>query len=81
MGRVTGDGGCFYQVTDICVLPSHRGKGLGKAIMAEIEKWLRENVPKTGFVALLADGDAHRLYEQFGFRLSAPASLGMSRVF
>ena len=81
MGRVTGDGGCFYQVTDICVLPSHRGKGFGKVIMAEIEKWLRENVPKSGFVALLADGDAYRLYEQFGFRLSAPASLGMSRVF
>ncbi|CAF9923573.1 MAG: hypothetical protein HETSPECPRED_005370 [Heterodermia speciosa] len=81
MGRVTGDGGCFYQVTDICVLPSHRGKGLAKVIMAEIEKWLKGNVPETGLVALLADGEAYRLYEQFGFRLSAPASLGMSRVF
>ena len=81
MGRVVGDGGCFFLVTDICVLPSHRGKGLGKAIMSEIEKWLGENVPKTGAASLFADGDAHRLYEQFGFRLTAPGSLGMSRIF
>ena len=81
MGRVTGDGGCFYQVTDICILPAHRGKGLAKAIMAEIENWLVRNVPKTGYVSLLADGEAYSLYEQFGFRLVAPVSLGMSRVF
>ena len=81
MGRVTGDRGCFYQVTDICVLPAYRGKGLAKAIMSEIERWLCDNVPKTGFVALCADGEAYRLYEQFGFSMSAPASLGMSRTF
>ena len=81
MGRITGDSGCFYQVTDICILPAHRGKGLGKVVMAEIEKWLRGNVPETAFVALFADGEAWRLYEQFGFKLMAPASLGMSRTF
>ena len=73
MGRVSGDA--------ICVLPGHRGKGLGKLIMAEIENWFRKNVPKTGFVMLGADGEAHRLYEKFGFSLMAPASLGMSRTF
>lgn len=26
MGRIIGDGGCFCQVVDICVLPESRGK-------------------------------------------------------
>ncbi|MFD2882298.1 hypothetical protein ACFTAO_51075 [Paenibacillus rhizoplanae] len=30
MGRVIGDGGCFFQVTDIAVKPSFQGRGLGK---------------------------------------------------
>lgn len=81
MARVTGDAGCFYQVTDIYVLPAHRGKGLAKAIMSAVEEWLKENVPKTAHVSLLADGEAWRLYEQYGFRLVAPVSVGMSRTF
>ena len=36
MGRVIGDGGCFFQVVDIAVLPEHQGKGLGKRIMVEV---------------------------------------------
>jgi ribosomal protein S18 acetylase RimI-like enzyme len=54
MGRVVGDGGCFCQVVDIAVLPEHRGRGLGKRVMAEIMAWLRVNVPESGHVSLLA---------------------------
>ena len=36
MGRVIGDGGCFCQVVDICVIPEKQGKGLGKLIMENI---------------------------------------------
>ena len=25
MGRVIGDGGCFFEVVDIAVVPAHRG--------------------------------------------------------
>lgn len=78
MGRVIGDGGCFFQVVDIAVDPAHQGKGLGKRIMGEIKKWLDENVPEGGAVSLLADGEAHRLYAQFGFVLTAPATQGMA---
>ncbi|KAL9130560.1 MAG: hypothetical protein Q9217_001273 [Psora testacea] len=74
MGRVTGDGGCFFEVVDICVLPEHQGKGLGKKIMTEIKQWLDENVPQTGFVSLFADGQAKDLYAQYGFK---PYQLGI----
>ena len=36
MGRVIGDGGLFFQVVDIAVLPAYQGQGLGKQIMAAI---------------------------------------------
>jgi len=77
MGRVIGDGGCFYQVVDIAVLPAHQGQGLGKLIMREISAWLDANTPKSAYISLIADGEAHRLYAQFGFAPTAPASIGM----
>jgi ribosomal protein S18 acetylase RimI-like enzyme len=33
IGRIIGDGGCFYQIVDIAVLPEYQGQGLGKRIM------------------------------------------------
>ena len=78
MGRVIGDGGCFYQVVDIAVLPGHQGQGLGKCIMREISAYIEAHVPESGYVSLLADGKAADLYQQFGFAMTAPASIGMA---
>lgn len=77
MGRVVGDGGCFYQITDIAVMPAYQGKGLGKRIMREIMDYLEANAPKSAYVSLIADGQAHQLYAQYGFRPTAPVSIGM----
>ncbi len=81
MGRVVGDGGCHLQVCDIAVVPQFQGQGLGKAVMSRLESWLVANMPPSAYVSLLADGEAHRLYEQFGFSPTAPASVGMYRRF
>lgn len=78
MGRVIGDGGCFFQVVDIAVLKAHQGKGLGKRIMGEILKYIEANVPASGYVSLIADGQAQDLYAQFGFVHTAPRSVGMA---
>ncbi|MBC7267552.1 MAG: GNAT family N-acetyltransferase [Streptomyces sp.] len=80
MGRVIGDGGCFFQVVDICVAPEHQGRGLGKRIMAELVGELERRAPDGAYVSLIADGDARFLYEKFGFRQTAPASVGMHRT-
>lgn len=79
MGRVIGDGGNHYQVVDIAVLPEHQGRGLGKTVMREIAGYIEREVPESGYVSLLADGEAYRLYQQYGFSLTAPASVGMAR--
>ncbi|WP_433619930.1 GNAT family N-acetyltransferase [Paenibacillus cellulositrophicus] len=81
MGRVIGDGGCMYHVVDIAVDPDHQGQGLGKRIMAEITGYLDHNAPPTAYVSLIADVPADRLYRQFGFEETAPASVGMYRRF
>lgn len=78
MGRVIGDGGTFYQVVDIAVLPAHQGRGLGKKVMLEIQAYIEREVPASAYVSLLADGEAYRLYQQYGFTLTAPASVGMA---
>ncbi|MFZ6675420.1 GNAT family N-acetyltransferase [Undibacterium sp. Rencai35W] len=78
MGRVVGDGGCFYQVVDIAVLPAHQGKGLGKLIMQEIRHYIDTTALPSAYVSLIADGKAQDLYAQFGFVHTAPASVGMA---
>ncbi|MEV4760149.1 GNAT family N-acetyltransferase [Micromonospora sp. NPDC049559] len=80
MGRVVGDGGCFFQVVDICVLPEHQGRGLGKRIMTALTTELERRAPAGAYVSLIADGDARHLYAKFGFTETAPASVGMHRL-
>jgi GNAT superfamily N-acetyltransferase len=78
MGRIIGDGGCFFQVTDIAILPAHQGRGLAKLIMTALSDFIA-TLPKTAYVSLIADVPAHRLYAQFGFDETAPRSVGMAR--
>ena len=78
MGRVVGDG-LFYQVVDIAVEPSHQRRGLGKAIVSGLMKALNHQAPAEAYVSLIADEQANKLYEQFGFRTTAPASIGMAQ--
>lgn len=78
MGRVIGDGGSFFQIVDIGVLPEHRGRGLGEAIVARLVSHLHSHAPATAYVSLIADGDAKRLYARHGFGETAPASVGMA---
>lgn len=77
MGRIIGDGGLFFQIVDIAVEPAHQDRGLGKAIVARLVDHLRTHVPSSAYVSLMADGEAHRLYSQSGFKPTAPLSTGM----
>lgn len=80
MGRIIGDGGLFFQIVDIAVEPGHQAQGLGKAIVAALTDHLRATAPAGAYVSLMADGQAHRLYSQFGFEPTAPRSIGMAFV-
>lgn len=78
MGRLVGDGGCFAQVVDIAVAPEHQRRGLGKLIMQALMQHVETALPRTIYVSLIADGEAHHLYRLFGFVPTAPESIGMA---
>ena len=81
MGRMIGDGGCFYQIVDIAVDPAYQGKGIGKQIMNELTNYMENNLPKGAYVSLIADLPADELYKKFGFQYTSPKSVGMYRAF
>ena len=78
MGRIIGDGGCFFQVVDMAVLPQHQRRGLGDAVLAHLLDRIRAQAPASSNVSLLADPPGRRLYTKHGFRDTAPSSIGMA---
>jgi ribosomal protein S18 acetylase RimI-like enzyme len=78
MGRVLGDGGWYFHVVDMAVLPEHQRRGLGDAVLTELLRHVQENAPAGAYVNLLADPPGRRLYARHGFIDTAPDSIGMA---
>jgi GNAT superfamily N-acetyltransferase len=78
-GRIVGDEGITYIVSDIMVDPDYQHKGLGKRIMKEIDSYLEQNTDQHAYVCLIANKPADKLYHQFGFEYVDPKSCGMKR--
>ena len=78
IGRIIGDGGLFFQVVDIAVVPEHQRQGLGAMIMGALVSWLHVNAPADAYVQLVANEGTTMFYEEYGFRVRTPESSGMS---
>lgn len=76
-GRVVGDGGIYYHVQDIIVLPKYQGQGLGKRIMEAVMGYLDGHAQRGAFIALLATAGKAPFYERFGFVVRPPERPGM----
>lgn len=79
MGRIISDGGWYFHIADMAVLPTHQRKGLGDAIMTELlAKISAETAAIEGkpSISLLADPPGRRLYAKHGFAASEE-ELGM----
>jgi GNAT superfamily N-acetyltransferase len=79
MGRVLGDGGWYFHVVDMAVLPEHQRLGLGDAILRALLEQIRRDAPPGAYVTLLADPPGRRLYARHGFAPTAPRSIAMAR--
>ncbi|WP_456697717.1 GNAT family N-acetyltransferase [Aeromicrobium sp. P5_D10] len=80
MGRLIGDGGWYFHVVDMAVLPEHQRRGLGDRILTHLLDTIRDAAPPGAYVSLMADPPGRRLYERHGFTESAPTSVGMAMV-
>ena len=79
MGRVISDGGWYFHVIDMAVLPHHQRKGIGDAIMTALLRKIDDANPNA-YVNLAADPPGRRLYARHGFVESAPATVGMRKA-
>ena len=76
--RVISDYATFANLVDVFVLPEHRGKGYSKALLAAVFSHSQLQGLRR---FMLATGDAHGLYAQYGFTAPLyPQSL-MERYF
>jgi GNAT superfamily N-acetyltransferase len=73
--RVVTDYATFAHLKDVFVLPEHRGRGFGLAIMQYIMG--QPELAQVGFT--LATRDAHRLYQKFGFVVNPNPERAMIR--
>jgi GNAT superfamily N-acetyltransferase len=80
MGRLLGDGGWYFHVADMAVLPEHQRRGLGDAILTALLERIRRGAPAGAHVNLIADPPGRRLYARHGFTPTAPDSIGMART-
>lgn len=71
--RAVSDGVNFAYLADVFVIEAHRGQGLGKRILQH----MIDDGPGRDFRWTLFTGDAHGLYQQFGF--TAPDTTAMVR--
>src|SRR3954462_9539710 len=78
MGRVIGDGGWYFHVVDMAVLPDHQRRGLGDAILRSVLERIRAAAPRGPYVTLPAAPPGRRLYARHGFVETAPHSVGMA---
>lgn len=78
MGRIISDGGWYFHIVDMAVLPDHQRKGLGEAILKKLLAHIKDNAPEGNpYISLLADKPGRKLYAKNGFVDAMPGSLGM----
>ena len=69
MARMIGDMGLDYYIKDVVVIPEYQGKGIGRLLIDELLKFIKENGVKDTdiLIELCAMPDKIPFYEKFGF--------------
>jgi predicted GNAT family N-acyltransferase len=67
LGRVVGDGGLYFYIQDLIVVPEFRGNGYSLLIMKELMGYIKKNAKSGSFVGLFAAKGVEELYLKFDF--------------
>ena len=78
-GRIVGDGGITYVVSDIMVDPAYRRRGFAERIMTAIDGYCDQNTRDDSFICLIANHPADLLYQKHRFAYLPDNRCGMLR--
>ena len=78
-GRVVGDGGITYALSDIMVDENYRRRGYADQIIKAIHAYLEENTFEDSYIILVANAPADRLYNKYKFEYLPDNRCGMIR--
>ncbi|GAA6203446.1 GNAT family N-acetyltransferase [Thalassotalea sp. SU-HH00458] len=67
MARVIGDGVMYFYIQDLVVSPQFQQKGVGHAIMQELESYLAKTVKQGATIALLSAQGKEGFYTRYGY--------------
>ena len=79
--RIVGDGGVYFYVQDMMVLPLLQGRGIGRALMQRLMAYLDTYARPGSFVGLMAARGASGFYDRYFFVPRADDAPGMFRVW
>lgn len=78
-GRIVGDGGITYVVSDIMVDKDYWRRGYADQIMKVIHNYLNENTYEDSYISLIANAPADLLYKKYQFEYLPENKCGMLR--
>lgn len=78
MGRVIGDGGWYFHIIDMAVLPPYQRRGIGAAVLRFLIDEIERRAPEGAYVTLMADEAGRALYRAHGFVETGPSTVGMA---
>lgn len=83
MGRIIGDNGMVYVISNIFVMPEYQHQGIGFKIMDILMCYLENIGARNSQVILMARKNTEDFYEKFGFfcRPTNELGAGMCRYF
>lgn len=78
-GRVIGDGGLHFYLTDVIVIPSHQRRGIGTAIVSALTRYVESMPFRNSLVAILPTPGLVTFYARHGYKALGADSPIMQR--
>jgi ribosomal protein S18 acetylase RimI-like enzyme len=79
--RLVGDGGLYFYLQDVIVLPAHQRKGVGSALVERLLAFLGSTALPGAFIGLMAAKGASDFYRRYGFAERPEGRPGMFRLW
>lgn len=80
VGRIIGDGACYFQIVDVLAHPEGKNQGeIEETIMNELISYLTQNALNDANITVMSDVWSIKFYQKFGFELVYPDYYGMSK--